>query len=315
MSHERPLLHSLARIAEPPYVLNWRTDRIMYDEPISRKLAAPLIDARLYGAAITQRHNYDSKEYTSETYSFTMLLRGTLKLRLNGKEHKMNPGDIACAPPGTNFRRWTEGHTWWVYIDFEDHEFWRPLKDLGPYCREHESPDLIYILLQHLMDMRASCENLPTNGVESPLRTTQLLNEFTPRAAEYSRMLLKLFRQECIVAVRGQGDQKSRLQALIQQIRLSPHQDWNVESMSRHLNVSIRTLRRLTHQEYNMAPLQIVIQARIDEAVRLMRKPENTIEAIAHHVGYESVFSFSRLFSKHMGMAPGKYRRHMLGHR
>ena len=311
MSEKRPILHSLSRIAERPNILDWHTVQLMVDNPVCEQLAAPLFSANLYSAAITQRHHYDSDEYIAEhRYGFTIVLRGEMKMKIGDQEYLLSPGDIAFSPPGYNFRRWHESPAWWVYFEFLEHKFWRDLKKIGPYCRQHESPDLIFILLQQLMDLRYGCDD-----ILDPAGKSAFLSASTPRALEYSRMLLNILRQESVMARDSDDSQIGRLHALVQQIRLSPHQDWNVDNMSQYLRTSVRTLRRLTTHEYNQSPLHLVIQARLDEAVRWLRNPENSVEAIAYHVGYESVFSFSRLFSKYMGMAPGRYRKKLLADR
>ena len=42
----------------------------------------------------------------------------------------------------------------------------------------------------------------------------------------------------------------------------------------------------------------------------LVRDTEETVGAIAAAVGYRSEYSFSRAFTRHRGIAPGRYRRH-----
>ncbi|MBV9944401.1 MAG: helix-turn-helix domain-containing protein, partial [Solirubrobacterales bacterium] len=41
-----------------------------------------------------------------------------------------------------------------------------------------------------------------------------------------------------------------------------------------------------------------------------LRDTDDTVAAIGAAVGYRSEYSFSRAFTRHRGLAPGRYRRH-----
>ena len=47
----------------------------------------------------------------------------------------------------------------------------------------------------------------------------------------------------------------------------------------------------------------------MDLAAQRLRDTDDTIAAIAAAVGYRSEYSFSRAFSRHRGIAPGRYLR------
>ena len=304
MDKLRTLPHALTRIAERPNILDWHSQQISSDNADCVQLARPLFDAGLGIAAITQRNRYDSKLHVAGHYRFTLLLRGSMMIRFGDSEHQLYPGQLACCPPGTPFRRWADAMTWWLYFDFSDHKTWLPLKKHGPYIREHPCPDLIFILLQQLIDLHRS---LYLDDF-SPSERSKRCAQSTPQAVQCADLLLSILRQECAALRKPAESLVDRLHALVQEIRLAPQHGWSVESMSQHLHVSRSTLRRLMMSNYKMSPMQLVIQARLDEAVRWLRRPENSVMAIAHHVGYESVYSFTRLFTKHMGMPPGRYR-------
>ena len=57
------------------------------------------------------------------------------------------------------------------------------------------------------------------------------------------------------------------------------------------------------------SPLGFVIHLRLHEACRLLATSERKLDDIAACVGYADGFYFSRLFKKHMGLAPSDYRR------
>jgi AraC-like DNA-binding protein len=73
--------------------------------------------------------------------------------------------------------------------------------------------------------------------------------------------------------------------------------------------VSRATLtRRFTHL-VGEAPAQYLTRWRMDIAAQRLRDTQDTVGAIAAAVGYRSEYSFSRAFTRHRGIAPGRYRR------
>ena len=56
-------------------------------------------------------------------------------------------------------------------------------------------------------------------------------------------------------------------------------------------------------------PLGFIIHLRLQEACRALATTERKLEDIAASVGYDDPFYFSRLFKKHLGVAPSDYRR------
>jgi len=308
MEEKHPLPHALTRIASPKKNLDLYLQLISADRPLCLKLAQPLFEAGLWAAGITQRSNYTSGEHISNVYRFTILLRGKMMIKLGELEQELTPGQLACCTPGTLFNRSAQDETWWIYLDFNQHAIWQPLKEHGSYIRNHDCPDLTFILLQNLLDLSLAFDGGVYGDYPTIEQKTSSFEGCIQQGLQYSRMLLSIIQQECILLSNGLDDRTKRLHTLVKEIKLAPHHDWTMESMSRFIHTSKRTLARLMMSEYNMSSAQFVIQTRIDEACRLLQNKNNSITSVALHVGYKSVYSFSRIFTKHMGMAPGKYR-------
>jgi len=67
--------------------------------------------------------------------------------------------------------------------------------------------------------------------------------------------------------------------------------------------------RRFAHL-VGETPLEYLTRWRMDLAAQRLRDTNDTVAAIAAAVGYHSEYSFSRPFTRHRGIAPGRYRRH-----
>lgn len=63
---------------------------------------------------------------------------------------------------------------------------------------------------------------------------------------------------------------------------------------------------RLFRKIYGKTPHQYLIQVRLNQAVRLLQQKKSVSDA-CFQVGFESVSSFSDLFSKYMGISPTAY--------
>jgi AraC-like DNA-binding protein len=95
---------------------------------------------------------------------------------------------------------------------------------------------------------------------------------------------------------------------VIQEIDAHPEQCWSVEQLARRAGYSqthfYRTFRRLTGR----SPQQYLIDARIGRAQRLLLETDLGIGEIADHLGYRSVYHFSKQFRRRVGLAPSAVR-------
>ncbi len=57
------------------------------------------------------------------------------------------------------------------------------------------------------------------------------------------------------------------------------------------------------------SPLRYLTGRRIRKAAQLLIETDEKLVTVAALVGYESEFSFSRVFRRHTGEAPGSFRR------
>lgn len=87
-----------------------------------------------------------------------------------------------------------------------------------------------------------------------------------------------------------------------------PAASWTIERLARESNVSRATLTRRFSALVGEPPLAYLTRWRLELAARRLRETDETVGAIAHHVGYASEFAFSRAFSRLRGEPPGRYR-------
>lgn len=86
----------------------------------------------------------------------------------------------------------------------------------------------------------------------------------------------------------------------------APH---DLDAAAQAFHVSSRTLRRRAKAETGQSPLALLQHARVNRAKKLLTTSTYSLTRITEDVGYSDVATFSRLFAKHVGETPAKYRR------
>ena len=81
-----------------------------------------------------------------------------------------------------------------------------------------------------------------------------------------------------------------------------------LEQVSSEVGLSLFHFIRLFRRLYRQTPYQYLMQRRIARAKDLLRNTELPITEICMAVGFESLGSFSTLFSKVAGISPSAYR-------
>ncbi len=86
-----------------------------------------------------------------------------------------------------------------------------------------------------------------------------------------------------------------------------PSRDWSAEVIEESVGISGPTLRRkLANEQTSLR--NIIADARVSEALRLLMTSSLPVKTIAAKVGYSSVASFSKRFTDRYGTEPSKFR-------
>jgi AraC family transcriptional regulator, arabinose operon regulatory protein len=82
-----------------------------------------------------------------------------------------------------------------------------------------------------------------------------------------------------------------------------------VEAMAALAGMSAGHFSGLFRRQTGSPPLTFLIRLRLQLACRILEQEQETIERTASRVGYEDAYYFSRLFRKHLGVVPSRFRR------
>jgi iron complex transport system substrate-binding protein len=85
------------------------------------------------------------------------------------------------------------------------------------------------------------------------------------------------------------------------------------DAIAAKLGMAESTLRRRFRDATGVPPHEFVLQARVNEARRLLGETNDPIKRIAQRLGYRDVYFFSRQFRQFAGVPPALYRKSRQG--
>lgn len=103
-------------------------------------------------------------------------------------------------------------------------------------------------------------------------------------------------------------DRHPRLQAAIDLARQRFAEPVRVDELAQAAGMSLPQLDRALRRTLGLSPKQLLMRARLDEAMRRLDDTELPIATIASECGYYDQSSFTRQFRRAVGMTPGVYR-------
>jgi AraC-like DNA-binding protein len=95
----------------------------------------------------------------------------------------------------------------------------------------------------------------------------------------------------------------------LQLIHERPADPWTVESLAAGVGLSRAAFARRFTELTGQPPLTYLTWWRMVLAGRLLRSSDVSLDTVAGRVGYSSEFAFAKAFKRHVGIAPGRYRR------
>lgn len=100
----------------------------------------------------------------------------------------------------------------------------------------------------------------------------------------------------------------SRVEVILAYMLKNYKENISIEEMSRLVNVSVSSLRRLFKQHTGKSPSDYLIELKMVAAAKKILETDERISDIAYQVGIEDPNYFSRVFKKHFGVTPFSYR-------
>ena len=84
--------------------------------------------------------------------------------------------------------------------------------------------------------------------------------------------------------------------------------DLNVNTVAQKFNITASYMSTIFKKNTQIGLQEYIVLVRIEQAKNILNITNYTIDKVAVMVGYVNSRSFSRAFSKYVGMPPGKYK-------
>lgn len=100
-----------------------------------------------------------------------------------------------------------------------------------------------------------------------------------------------------------------RLTATVQYMERHYNEKLSLDELAKRAGMSKNQFLRKFHQEFNLSPIQYLLELRMKQACTLLERPELTIDQIAVSTGFYDGNYFIKLYRKRFGGSPGRARR------
>lgn len=163
--------------------------------------------------------------------------------------------------------------------------------------------DIIYYVLNYLVGKDLSPDDILNQESDfyhkiNEYETIDEINQFL------ETILLKI-----IVELKQKNENiPSKLKKAREYIRAHYHENISLKSIAEYLNVSEAYISRLFTKEMGESFINYLTHLRIEKAKELLKNSNLSINEISERIGYYNQEHFSRIFKKHEGCSPNKYR-------
>ena len=219
--------------------------------------------------------------------SWGMVVRceGRSVFRCNGKEYISDPQNVILLPKGCSYSFDVLARGSYILLEFEAND-----EGSDVLCFPIESVDRFAKPLRRLEYDRIVGK--PNSALEQMYATYEIL--------------LSLLTEARLSYV--QKDKAQGVERVADYITRHYQGDLTLEQLAAHCGISVVYFRKLFTRVIGVSPINYLHRVRTARAAELLQEDSLDVSEIAEQVGYSSVYHFSAMFKKYMGMPPSKYR-------
>ncbi len=265
------------------------------DQDIVDNSAPLLITASGYNRLLNRRVVITKRPRGRGDFQLLYIAAGKGHFFFGDEERVVSHGNIVVFRPGEKqlYHYYPEDQTESYWVHFTGSEAARLLDECG--------------LLKKVYFVGTS---------DYPAIFNQLIREIQLKRENYAEIAEYLFRQLLLIISRylkegknANCDTLNEVERAINYFNENYASEINIEeyATARHMSVSwfIRNFKSITQ----LSPLQYIIMLRITNAKVLLMNTDYSVSQIATAVGFDNALYFSRLFHRHTGTSPMKFRK------
>ncbi|MFL5773956.1 MAG: AraC family transcriptional regulator, partial [Flavisolibacter sp.] len=258
---------------------------------------------------------FDSlKKESSAFIRFYYIIDGRFDWIIEDQHHILYPGDLAIVLPNQNFGGEKDlldiGTVSWMHVELQQLEKngriamggWSRLSE--PECRTIGRILLLNNcpVLSDVKDAGQLFQNMQAEFFNQEIgyvtRINQLIDELFILSAR------QLTRQN-----NSRRDFPQTFMKLEQSLRENLSHQWTVEEMAALVGLGTTAFSEKVKSYTGFSPLNYLINIRISEAIKLLKRPEVHVTDIALDVGFYSSQHFATTFKKLTGYTPSDFRK------
>ena len=258
---------------------------------------------------------FDSfKKETSRFLRFYYVIDGRFAWVIEEQQHKLYPGDVAIVLPGQSFGGEKDildiGTVSWIHLQLQQLERNGKIA-MGKWSRftETECRTIGRILL---MNNSPVLSKLREAGIVFQNIQTELINQEVGYSARINQLideLLILIARQLTRQNNSRRDFPQTFTKLEQTLRENLSHQWTVEEMAALVGLGTTAFSEKVKSFTGFSPLNYLINIRISEAIKLLKRPDVHVTDIALDVGFYSSQHFATTFKKLTGYTPSEFRR------
>ena len=241
---------------------------------------------------------------------------GKFEWNINNESYILYPGDVALIMPNEKFgseRGVLEiGSITWIHVKIANHGNNDLLTGKWSSLSETESQAISKVLLMNTMPVLSK---LPEAGRILRYMHDEIFNQEIGYTTRANQLIDELF----IIVTRHLTKQNNRARdfpkvfmQLEQALRQNLSHQWTVEEMAAIAGMGTTLFNEKVKSYTGFTPLNYLINIRISEAIKLLKKKDVSITDIALDTGFYSSQHFSTTFKKLTGYTPSEFRKNNL---
>ena len=258
---------------------------------------------------------FDSlKKQVSRFLSFYYVVDGRFDWVIDEKHYVLYPGDLAVILPGQSFGGVKDlldiGTVSWMHLVLE--QFERNGKiDMGEWSRlsDHECRTIGRILFQNNCPVLSEVKEIGDlfHHVQNEV-TNQEIGYITS-VNQFIDQLFILIARQLTHQNNSRRDFPQTFLNLEKSLRENLSHQWTLEEMAALVGLGTTAFSEKVKNYTGFSPLNYLINIRITEAIKLLKRPDVHVTDIALDVGFYSSQHFATTFKKLTGYTPSDFRK------
>ncbi len=263
---------------------------------------------------ISTIHFGSLKKQTADFFRFYYVIDGRFDWVIDEKHYVLYPGDLAIILPGQSFGGEKDlldiGTISWLHLKLEQLDRNNKI-GMGKWSRlsDHECRPIGRILLLN------NCPIL--SAIKEVGHMFQIMQfEFVNQEIGYRARINQLIDELLIVVGRqltrqnnSPRDFPQTFLKLEQTLRENLSHQWTLEEMAALVGLGTTAFSEKVKNYTGFSPLNYLINIRISEAIKLLKRPDVHVTDIALDVGFYSSQHFATTFKKLTGYTPSQFRK------